>query len=74
MFTLTLSTFLAGVYFDWRLCVVAVFIIMGGILNVTLSNVAPLLVWLGLGVVIVYFIGVWVYNRWQERKAAPTEA
>ena len=70
-YTIALSTFLAGIYYDWRLCVVAIFIIMGGIINVAFSNLAPLLAWLGLGVVIVYFIGVWIYNRWQERKAAP---
>jgi len=78
-YTIALSAFLAGIYYDWRLCMVAVFILMGGIVNVAFSNlapllawlVAPLLAWLGLGVVIVYFIGVWIYNRWQERKAAP---
>ena len=71
-YTIALSTFLAGIYYDWRLCVVAIFIIMGGIINVAFSNLAPLLAWLGLGVVIVYFIGVWIYSRWQERKAALT--
>ena len=69
-YTIALSAFLAGVYYDWRLCVVAVFILMGGIVNVAFSNLAPLLAWAGLGVVIVYFVGAWIYNRWQERKAA----
>jgi len=53
MFTLTLSTFLAGIYFDWRLCVVAVFLIASAVLNVVLSNTAPLLIWIGIGVIVV---------------------
>lgn len=73
-YTIALCTFLAGVYYDWRLCVVAVFILLGGIVNVAFSNLAPLLAWIGLGLVVVYFVGVWVYNRWRERPAAPTEA
>ena len=71
-YTIALSAFLAGIDYDWRLCVVAVFVLLGGIINVAFSNLAPLLAWLGLGVVIVYFIGVWIYSRWQERKAALT--
>lgn len=70
MFTVTLSTFLAGVYFDWRLCVVAVFLIASAILNVALSNTAPLLVWIGIGVIVVYFIGDWWYSRFRERRTA----
>ena len=70
IYTVALSTFLAGIYYDWRLCVVAAFILMGGIINVAFSNLAPLLAWIGLGLIIVYFIGAWIYNRWQERKAA----
>ncbi len=31
---------------------------------------APVDAWMGFGVAIVYFVGVWIYNRWQERKAA----
>ncbi|MFZ1642120.1 MAG: hypothetical protein WAV07_11990 [Candidatus Contendobacter sp.] len=67
---IALSTYLAGIYYDWRLCVVAIFILTGGIINVAFSNLAPLLIWIGLGVTIAYFVGVWIYNRWQERKAA----
>ena len=70
MFTVALSTFLAGVYFDWRLCVVAVFLIASAILNVALSNTAPLLVWIGIGVIVVYFIGDWWYSRFRERRTA----
>jgi len=72
MFTLTLSTFLAGIYFDWRLCVVAVFLIASAVLNVVLSNTAPLLIWIGIGVIVVYFIGDWWYSRWQARQTQPT--
>ena len=74
MFTVTLSTFLAGIYFDWRLCVVAVFILAGGVVNVAFSNLAPLLAWIGLGVAVLYFIGAWLYNRWQERKPPLAES
>jgi len=69
-YTIALSAFLAGIYYDWRLCVVAVFILIGGIVNVAFSNLAPLMAWMGLGVVIVYFVGAWLYNLWQERQAA----
>jgi len=72
MFTLTLSTFLAGIYFDWRLCVVAVFLIASAVLNVVLSNTAPLLIWIGIGVIVVYFIWDWWYSRWQARQTQPT--
>ena len=29
--------------------------------------------WIGLGVAVLYFIGVWLYNRWQDRKPPPTD-
>jgi hypothetical protein len=64
---LALSTYLAGVYYDWRLCVVAAFILAGGIINVAFSNLAPLLMWIGFGVAIIYFVGVWLYNHWREK-------
>lgn len=73
-YTIAMSTFLAGVYYDWRLCVVAVFILAGGIVNVVLSNTAPLLMWMGFGVVTVYLVGLWIYNRWQERKTSQPES
>ena len=68
--TMALSTYLAGIHYDWRLCVVALFILVGGIINVAFSNLAPLLAWIGFGVIIVYFVGIWGYNRWRERQAA----
>lgn len=71
-YTIALSAFLAGIYYDWRLCVVAVFILIGGIVNVAFSNLAPLMAWMGLGLVIIYFVGAWLYNLWQERQAAQT--
>ncbi len=73
-YTIALSTFLAGVYYDWRLCLVGVFILMGGILNVALSNTAPLLMWMGVGVAVLYFIGVWGYGRWQAWRASPSQS
>ena len=69
MYTLTLSTFLAGIYFDWRLCVVAVFLIISAIVNVLLSNTAPLLVWMGGMVIAAYLLGDWWYNRWLAQRA-----
>ncbi len=71
IFSMTLSTFLAGIYFDWRLCVVAVFLIMSAILNIVLSNVAPMLVWIiGIGTFAAYFIWAWWHSRRQEQQAA----
>ena len=71
IFSMTLSTFLAGIYFDWRLCVVAVFLIMSAILNIVLSNVAPMLVWIiGIGIFAAYFIWAWWHSRRQEQQAA----
>ena len=72
-YTIAMSAFLAGIYYDWRLCVVAIFILTGGLINVAFSNLAPLLMWMGFGVAIVYFVGVWGYNRWQEWVSRPTE-
>ena len=70
IFSMSLCTFLAGIYFDWRLCVVAIFLIMSAILNVVLSNVAPLLVWIiGIGTIIAYFIWAWWHGRQQEQRA-----
>ncbi|MFO1371230.1 MAG: hypothetical protein U1F42_02175 [Candidatus Competibacteraceae bacterium] len=69
-FTVALSTYLAGIYYDWRLCVVAAFIITGATLNVALSNTAPLLMWIGLGVAVSYFVWAWWYNRRQVQPPA----
>ena len=66
-YTVALSAFLAGIYYDWRLCVVAVFVLMGGSVNVAFSNLAPLLAWIGFSLVVVYFAGVWLYNRWRDK-------
>ncbi|MCC6134562.1 MAG: hypothetical protein LM550_06520 [Candidatus Contendobacter sp.] len=75
IFSMTLSTFLAGIYFDWRLCIVAVFLIMSAVLNVVLSNVAPLLVWIiGIGTIISYFIWAWWRGRQQEAPASRSES
>lgn len=63
MLIITLSMFLAGVYLDWRLCVVAIFLIVTAVINVALSNAAPLLIWVGLGVIVLYFVWEWWYTR-----------
>jgi len=71
IFTVTLSTFLAGIYFDWRLCIVAIFLLMSAIFNVFLSNVAPLLVWIiGIGTLIAYFIWAWWRGCQAEQRPA----
>jgi MFS family permease len=70
MLTVTLSTFLAGIYFDWRLCVVAIFLGASAIFMVIVQNIAPALVLIGIVVIIAYFAWAWWYNRSQERKAA----
>jgi hypothetical protein len=72
-YTVALSAFLSGVYYDWRLCLVGIFILMGGILNVVLSNTAPLLMWMSLGVAILYFAGAWGYSRWQAWRVSRSE-
>jgi hypothetical protein len=63
MLIITLSMFLAGVYLDWRLCVVAIFLIITAVINVALSNAAPMLIWVGLGVIVLYFAWEWWYTR-----------
>lgn len=73
-YTIAMSAFLAGVYYDWRLCIVGVFIMMGGIINVAFSNLAPLLAWVTMGIVVVYFIGVWGYGRWQTWRTSRSES
>lgn len=71
MQTITLGTFLAGVYLDWRLCLVAVVLAVCAMGMVILQNLAPLLVLIGIGAAIVYFAWVWWYGRWQARQAGP---
>lgn len=66
---LAFSTYLAGLYHDWRLCIVAAFIFIGGIINVAFSNLAPLLLWVGLGILALYLLWAWLYGLWQERNA-----
>jgi hypothetical protein len=71
-FMLALSTYLAGLYNDWRLCVVAGFLLLGEIINTVFTELAPLLVWLGLGLVAVYFLGAWLFRGREDR--APTSS
>lgn len=70
MVTTTLGTFLAGVYLDWRLCLVAVVLAAAALGMLILQNLAPMLVLIGIVAIAAYFAGTWWYNRWQERKAA----
>ena len=71
MQTTTLGTFLAGVYLDWRLCLVAVVLAACAMGMVILQNLAPLLAMIGIGAAIIYFVWVWWYSRWQARQAGP---
>lgn len=71
MQTTTLGTFLAGVYLDWRLCLVAVVLAACAMGMVILQNLAPLLALIGIGAAIIYFVWVWWYSRWQARQAGP---
>lgn len=71
-FLLAASTYLAGLNHDWRLCVVGAFILIGGVINVAFSNLAPLLVWIGLGIVALYFVWTWLYHRWRRGEAVKT--
>lgn len=63
-FILALSTYLASLDHDWRLAIVAAFILIGGLSNVAFSNLAPLLVWVGLGIIAIYFVWTWLRSRW----------
>jgi hypothetical protein len=72
MQTITLGTFLAGVYLDWRLCLVAVVLAACAFGVVILQNLAPLLVMVGIGVAVLYFAWIWWHGRWQARQAQQT--
>ena len=73
MLTVTLSTFLAGIYFDWRLCVVAVFLGASAVFMVIVQNIVPALVLVGVVVILASLLWDWWYTRRQERQAAQTE-
>ncbi|MCB1823102.1 MAG: hypothetical protein KDJ54_00325 [Candidatus Competibacteraceae bacterium] len=73
-FTLAISTYLAGLHHDWRLCVVAAFILSGGLVNVAFSNLAPMLIWVGLGIIVTYVVWTWAYGRWRRRKMGASPA
>ncbi|MCB1918490.1 MAG: hypothetical protein KDJ28_00755 [Candidatus Competibacteraceae bacterium] len=74
MLTVTLGTFLAGVYLDWRLCLVAFVLAASAISMVILQNLAPMLVLVGISVAAIYFVWIWWYGRWQARRTGQTEA
>jgi hypothetical protein len=72
-FTLATGTYLVGLDHDWRFCVVAVFILGSGLINVVFTNLAPSLAWIGLVIVILYLLWTWWHSRWQHRKTLPAE-
>ena len=72
MQTITLGTFLAGVYLDWRLCLVAVVLAACALGMVILQNLAPLLILIGVGVAVIYAVWVWWYGRWQAQQTWTT--
>ncbi len=69
MINVTLTTFLAGIYFDWRLCFVAIFLGAGAIFMIMVQNLIPILVYAGIGVIILYLAWSWLYNHWQARRS-----
>ncbi|MEZ5600090.1 MAG: hypothetical protein R3F36_03350 [Candidatus Competibacteraceae bacterium] len=74
MLNVTLTTFLAGIYFDWRLCVVAIFLGSSSTVMIMVQNLMPILVYAGVGIIIVYLIWNWLYNRWQARRSQKKSA
>ncbi|HRY14523.1 MAG: hypothetical protein KDJ31_11975 [Candidatus Competibacteraceae bacterium] len=74
MLNVTLTTFLAGLYFNWRLCVVALFLGIGAVFMVVMQNIAPILVYAGITAIAVYLLWSWWYTRWQTRRTDPAEA
>lgn len=71
MQTTMLGTFLAGVYLNWRLCLVALVLAACSIGLVVLQSLAPLLAVIGVATVIVYFAWTWWYRRWQTSHPSP---
>lgn len=69
MINVTLTTFLAGIYFNWRLCIVALFLGIGAVFMVLMQNIAPMLVYAGVVAIIAYLLWSWLYGRWQARRA-----
>jgi hypothetical protein len=74
MLNVTLTTFLAGIYFNWRLCVVALFLGIGAVFMVLMQNIAPMLVYAGIVAIAVYLLWSWWYSRWQAHRADQVEA
>jgi len=74
MLNVTLTTFLAGIYSDWRLCVVAIFLGSSSTVMIMVQNLIPILVYAGVGIIIVYLIWNWLYNRWQARRSPERSA
>lgn len=69
MLNVTLTTFLAGIYFNWRLCIVALFLGAGAVFMVMMQNVAPMLIYAGIAAIAAYLLWSWLYGRWQAQHA-----
>jgi hypothetical protein len=74
MLNVTLTTFLAGIYFNWRLCIVALFLGIGAVFMVLMQNMAPMLVYAGIVAIAVYLLWSWLHARRQARRADQAEA
>ena len=69
LYLLALSTFLAGIYLDWRLCVVGAFLGIGAIAIAFLDEAALPMAMLAIAIVIVAFL----WNRYGA-KIMPSRA
>jgi hypothetical protein len=65
---LILSTFLAGIYLNWRLCVVAVLMALSEIVLIYFQESAIYVLLLGVAAAVIY--GLWVWWRARARVAA----
>ncbi|HRX70034.1 MAG: hypothetical protein KDJ22_05230 [Candidatus Competibacteraceae bacterium] len=73
MLTVTLTTFLAGIYFNWRLCIVALFLGIGAVFMVLMQNIAPMLIYTGITAIAAYLLWSWWHSHWQARRADQSE-
>jgi hypothetical protein len=67
IYLLALTTFLGGIYLDWRLCVVGVFLGLGAVALAFLDEAA--LPMLGLAVIIVLVLALW--SRLRRKTQSP---
>ena len=69
-----LGTFLAGVYLDGRLCLVAVVLGSAAFGLVILQNFAPLLLLIGIAAIALYLVWIWAHSRWRDRRQPTSTA